>query len=216
MGKINQGILDGFNGKVGTVVGYKVHGKKVMRAYVDKVKDPRTAKQLDARLRFKTLAALAVGFLAAGKQGLDSIAKSCRHTVANSLMRINQGAVHAEGGVAEVEYSELVCSQGPLPQVSFSAASFEEPLKVSVDFAPNSDTPGADADDDVYLFVYEPLSAQGLLSAPVKRSTGAVEMRMPSTWSGLTVHVYGFAIGAGRDNTGKRSRSAFVGTGNVG
>jgi len=95
MGKINQGILDGFNGKVGTVVGYKVHGKKVMRAYVDKVKDPRTAKQLDARLRLETLAALAVGFLAAGKQGLDSIAKSCRHTVANSFMRINQGAVHA-------------------------------------------------------------------------------------------------------------------------
>lgn len=216
MGKINQGILDGFNGKVGTVVGYKVHGKKVMRAYVDKVKDPRTAKQLDARLRFKTLAAIAVGFLTAGKKGLENVAKSWRHTVANSFMRINQGSVHAEGGVAEVEYGSLVCSLGPLPQVGFSAASFEEPLHVSVAFTPNSDTPGADADDNVYLFVYEPESGQGLLSAPVKRSTGTVEMHLPSTWSGMTVHVYGFAIGGGRDNAGRRSLSAYVGTGNVG
>jgi hypothetical protein len=41
-------------------------------------------------------------------------------------------------------------------------------------------------------------------------------MRLPSTWSGLTVHVYGFTIGAGRDNLGLGSPSAYVGTGNVG
>ena len=86
----------------------------------------------------------------------------------------------------------------------------------------------ADADDNVYLFVYEPESGQGILSAPVKRSSAAVEMRLPSTWSGLTVHVYGFTIGAGRDNLGLGSPSAYVdnlglgspsayvGTGNVG
>ena len=216
MGKINQGILDGFSGKVGTVVGYKVRGKKVMRAYVDKVKNPRTKKQLDVRLRFKTLVELATGFLSATRIGLDRVAASLRNTVSNTFMCINQGSVHATDGVAEVEYGSLQCSLGPLPQVGFSAASFDEPLQVSVAFSPNSDTPGADADDDVYLFVYEPVSGQGLLSAPVKRSTASVDMHLPSTWSGLTVHVYGFAVGGGRDNANQRSLSAYIGTGNVG
>ena len=216
MGKINQGILDGFSGKVGTVVGYKVHGKKVMRAYVDKVKDPRTAKQMDARLRFKTLAALAVGFLTASKTGLERIAASWRHTVANAFMRINQGAVTVADGVAEVDLSALVCSVGALPQVGFGQADYTEPLTAKVDFAPNSDTPGAADEDEVYLFVYEPSSGQGMLSAPAQRSTGTVEVNLPSTWSGVEVHVYGFALGKGRDNDGKHSNSAYIGSGIVG
>ena len=216
MGKINQGILDGFNGKVGTVVGYKVNGKKVMRAYVDKIRNPRTSLQMDNRLRFKTLAQLASAFLSATTIGLECVAKSLRHTVSNSFMRVNQAAVSATGGEAEVDYGSLTCSLGGMPQVAFGNASFAEPQRVGVTFSPDADMSRTDAQDKVYLLVYQPDTNQGLLSAPVLRTTGTLTLRLPASWTGMTVHVYGFAVGDGRNNLGLRSDSSYVGTGNVG
>lgn len=216
MGKINQGILDGFNGKVGTVVGYKVNGKKVMRAYVDKVRNPRTSLQMDNRLRFKTLSQLASAFMSATGIGLERVAKSLRNTVNNSFMKVNQSAVSVRGGEAEVDYGNLTCSLGGLPQVAFGNASFAEPQRVSVNFSASSDMPRTDAQDKVYIFVYQPDTNQGLLSAPVARTAGSVDMRLPGSWTGMTVHVYGFAVGDGRDNSGLRCDSSYIGTGNVG
>lgn len=213
MGKINQGILDGFNGKVGTVVGYKFKGKKVMRAYVDKIRNPRTSKQMDNRERFKTLTQLASAFIGANKIGLERVANSLRNTVNNSFMKVNQGAVSVMGGEAEVDYGSLKCSIGSLPQAGFGNASFAEPQRVSVSYSTSADMPRADAQDKVYLFIYQPDTKQGILSAPALRTTGTVELRVPGSWTGLTVHVYGFAVGDGRDNSGLRSDSSYVGTG---
>lgn len=213
MGKINQGILDGFNGKVGTVVGYKIFGKKFMRAYVDKIHNPRTSPQQDNRERFKTLTQLASAFLGAINIGLQRVAKEMRNTACNSFMRINHGAVSVMGGEAEVDFGSLKCSLGALPKVGFGNASFAEPLRVSVSYDTSADMPRADAQDKVYLFVYQPDTREGLLSAPELRNTGSVEVRVPSTWTGLTVHVYGFAVGDGRENSGLRSESTYVGTG---
>lgn len=216
MGKINQGILDGFNGKVGTVVGYKFKGKKVMRAYVDKIRNPRTSLQMDNRERFKTLTQLASAFIGANKIGLERVANSLRNTVNNSFMKVNQGAVSVMGGEAEVDYGSLKCSIGSLPQAGFGNASFAEPQRVSVSYSTSADMPRADAQDKVYLFVYQPDTKQGILSAPALRTTGTLELPVPSTWTGLTVHVYGFAVGDGRDNAGLRSDSSYVGTGVIG
>lgn len=216
MGKINQGILDGFNGKVGTVVGYKFKGKKVMRAYVDKIRNPRTSLQMDNRERFKTLTQLASAFIGANKIGLERVANSLRNTVNNSFMKVNQGAVSVMGGEAEVDYGSLKCSIGSLPQAGFGNASFAEPQRVSVSYSTSADMPRADAQDKVYLFVYQPDTKQGILSAPALRTTGTLELRVPSTWTGLTVHVYGFAVGDGRDNAGLRSDSCYIGTGIIG
>lgn len=216
MGKINQGILDGFNGKVGTVVGYKFKDKKVMRAYVDKIRNPRTSLQMDNRERFKTLTQLASAFIGANKIGLERVANSLRNTVNNSFMKVNQGAVSVMGGEAEVDYGSLKCSIGSLPQAGFGNASFAEPQRVSVSYSTSADMPRADAQDKVYLFVYQPDTKQGILSAPALRTTGTLELPVPSTWTGLTVHVYGFAVGDGRDNAGLRSDSCYIGTGIIG
>ena len=43
MGKVRMGILDGFKGKVGTVVGSFWKGKKVMRAYNEFPSNPAPA-----------------------------------------------------------------------------------------------------------------------------------------------------------------------------
>ena len=58
MGKIKQGILGGFKGKVGTVIGASWNGIAYMRGLAQSVKNPKTAAQLQQRAYFKDLQSL--------------------------------------------------------------------------------------------------------------------------------------------------------------
>ena len=58
MGKIKQGILGGFKGKVGTVIGASWNGITYMRGLAQSVKNPKTAAQLQQRAYFKDLQGL--------------------------------------------------------------------------------------------------------------------------------------------------------------
>ena len=53
MGKIKQGILGGFKGKVGTVIGASWNGIAYMRGLAQSHKNPKTAAQLQQRTFFK-------------------------------------------------------------------------------------------------------------------------------------------------------------------
>jgi hypothetical protein len=53
MGKIKQGILGGFRGKVGTVIGASWNGIAYMRGLAQSHKNPKTAAQLQQRAFFK-------------------------------------------------------------------------------------------------------------------------------------------------------------------
>lgn len=53
MGKFNQGILGGFTGKVGGVVGARSRGQWIYRAYQGVVKNPKTLAQTKQREQFK-------------------------------------------------------------------------------------------------------------------------------------------------------------------
>lgn len=53
MGKFNQGILGGFTGKVGGVVGARSRGQWIYRAYQGVVKNPKTIAQTKQREQFK-------------------------------------------------------------------------------------------------------------------------------------------------------------------
>jgi hypothetical protein len=61
MGKIKQGILGGFLGKVGGVVGGNFKGIATMRAMPLSVANPRTAAQVGNRARFSYVTAFAAG-----------------------------------------------------------------------------------------------------------------------------------------------------------
>lgn len=53
MGKFNQGILGGFTGKVGGVVGARSRGQWIYRAYQGVVKNPKTIAQTRQRNQFR-------------------------------------------------------------------------------------------------------------------------------------------------------------------
>lgn len=219
MAQIRGNLFGGFTGKLGLTYGRYVHGVNLGANMPTKRGDKKaSAQQKDLMERFAALGTMASGFLNAIRMGLKVAAKTMGPLVSefDAFVRINKDAVHVEGGRPDVDFGDIKIAKGNLPPVGFSAASFEEPLRVSVTFTPNSDSIGADAGDNVYLVLYEPQSKQSVMSAPVQRSSGSIEVRVPSTWAGMAVHCYGFAIGNGRDNMGVISNSAYIGTGNIG
>ena len=59
MGKIKQGILGGFKGKVGTVIGSSWNGIAYMKGQAQSVRNPKTAAQMTQRNFFKEVQELA-------------------------------------------------------------------------------------------------------------------------------------------------------------
>lgn len=217
MGKVQVGILDGFVGKVGTVVGSFWKGLPVMRAYKRVVKDANTNAQQLIRTRFTAITSLASAFLYAIRMGFKQVARSRKITEGDYFVKKNWECVHADTpGTTTIDYTELVLAQGNLPEVLFGNASFAEPLQVSVPMTDTTGVIGADAHDKVYLFVYSPEAGAGVISdGRNTRADESASVNVPAYWNGHRVHVWGFAIGNGTDNKGIVSDSRYLGSGTI-
>ncbi len=211
MAFIYQGILGPFIGKVGPSVGYLWRGKACVRAYRRYINYPNTpAQQTEkdwfvAMVRFAAVArpALKIGFL---KHALEAKMTEC-----NYFVRENKRCFSMEEGSVRVDYSRLTLSRGSAADVFFKPARFEEGEVVSVDFEKNAMSLRASSEDRVYVYAYCPESAEGCLSAPVPRRSKCVSMRLPESWSGKDVHLYGFV----EDREGRTSNTTYIGMGRV-
>lgn len=216
MARVFGAVLGKNSGKIGQVNFWVVKGTQFNRAMPVVRKDIRpTSEQLDVREKFATLGKLASAFQAVSKIGLKGMMDKAYENAISVFVQKNQDAVSVMGGAAEVDYGSLKCAAGPMPGVAFGNATFTEALKVAVTYTATSDEPGTDAQDQVYIAVYQPDTNQLMLSAPALRNAGSVEVRVPSTWTGLTVHVYGFAVGGGNDNKDDLTNSSYIGTGTI-
>jgi hypothetical protein len=218
MATVNCGILDGFIGKVGTVVGSFWKGTPVMRAYTRNRHDVKSERQLLERLRFKTLSELSSGFLDASIIGLRRAAAARHITESNLFIAQNFGMVVASGlDSVDIDFTGLTVAKGSLPGVHFNSPLFDTPQQVDVNFDTNLECKGAHADDEVYIFVYSPDAKYGVLSAAVMRNDGSVSVKVPSHWNGTKVQVYGFAVGAElSERPGETSMSSYIGSGTIG
>ena len=220
MAKLRGNLFGNFQGKLGLSYGRMVHGVNLGA----NMPTPRgkgyiyTASEKDRMERFKVLAQLASAFQGANDLGLKAKAKQMGPLVSpfDAFMNLNSPAVSVVGGEAEVDYGSIICSKGKMPIVAFGNASFAEPARVSVSFQTSADQPGTDALDKVYCLIYQPDTNQAIITPGAARTTGSVDQRVPTAWTGMTVHVYGFAIGGGEDNKGIACDSSYIGTGNIG
>ena len=218
MAKVNWGILDGFIGKVGTVVGSFWKGKAVMRAYKRQVRDRNSEAQQIARIRFAAIGRLSGAFLPAIRVGFQAVARRQQMTEGDIFVRENWGHVHGDiSGGATVDYEDFVVAQGHLPEVQFGNATFENPLQVDVPINDSASVIGSHRDDIVYVFVYSPEACAGILSDTGVRVDEEVSIHVPAYWNGHRVHVWGFAKGADANdlNPGVLSNSRYLGSGTI-
>lgn len=212
MAKISWGILDGFIGKVGTVVGSFWKGKPVMRGYKRQIRDAHTEAQQLVRTRFAAINSLSSAFLSAIRIGFAETARSRRTTEGNVFVKLNWDFVHADSpGSATVDYTDLALSKGNLPAILFGNASFSTPNTVVVAISDPASAIGADPEDLAYIFVYSPEDGSGVLAAPKMRSDSEITCGVPDYWAGQRVHVYGFGLGV----EGNVSDSRYIGSGTI-
>ena len=124
MGKIKKGILGGFNGKVGTVIGSSWRGIAYMRSLPQNVRNPRTEPQVRQRSKFtETLKflkpltpMLRVGWKHYGhRQSAFNAATS--YTIANAIV--------GELPNFEIDASRVLISRGSLTQAINATAAID-------------------------------------------------------------------------------------------
>ncbi|MBP5528351.1 MAG: hypothetical protein J6X79_07880 [Bacteroidales bacterium] len=216
---MRMGILDGFIGKVGTVIGSFWKGKKLMRGYNEFPSNPKTPSQKLQRAKFALLGVMGGALLKALQIGLRSYADKRVSTEVGEFVRLNLGNVSGTVNHLEVDYEELILSKGGLTPVSLGEANFSTPKRVGVPIENGyiNDKVNS-ANDKVYLVVYNTTLQQAMISdGSTTRSDSEVKLDVPGNWQGDYVEVWAFVKAA--DNTPHDpeavSTTIYAGTGTI-
>lgn len=151
MGVIKKGVLGGFSGKVGPVVGSSWKGIDVMRAMPQSVANPRTAKQVEQRRKFT-----------AASQFASSILDSWIHPIINRQARRMSGYnLFMQWNIDRMVIQEgqdfehpLVVSKGHYENMEISGIEVTDKA-VTVYFTDESIDDHPSGDDEIYFLVVE-------------------------------------------------------------
>lgn len=189
-------------GSFAGAVGYIDQQRRVqMRSKPEAYHDANTKEQRVVRTKFLAISSLAQACKNVAL-GLTPQAKSKGISLRNMFVKANYRSIEVSADqqgnlITDVDYTLLELARGTNPLVSFGSPDFNEPLSVVVNFTPNTDLPGADASDLVYIAAFNPGDGRAMISTPVRRDLAAhtITLQVPNSWNGETVHVYGFTQG---------------------
>lgn len=199
MGRISKGILGGFSGTVGTVIGGTWKGIDYMRSQPAR----RTRRSSEAQLQQQAKFAIAVKFV----QSLSGLFMTSfrnyavRMTGTNNALRYT--LKHGITGIYPnygINYSMVLVSRGDLPNGGNPAAVAAAGSMVNFSWTDNSGIGRAEPTDKAILVVYCPADNTALYTTGSNaRSTGA-EALDAGIFSGKVVETYiGFISEDGRE-----------------
>ena len=201
MGKIRKGILGGFSGKVGTVVGASWRGIAYMRSLPLKVRNPRTQPQLEQRSKF----ALTLNFLKpmTGLLRVGWKMYSHRQSPFNAAMSYAiANAITGSYPNYAVDPGKVMISRGALsPAVNATATAASSGGGIYFDWDDNSGSSTAKVTDRTLVAVVNPAKSEAVFdTAGGTRTDASQSVNAPSGWVGDTVHAYmGFVSDDGRE-----------------
>jgi hypothetical protein len=199
MGTIKQGILGGFSGKVGTVIGGSWKGIAYMRSQAQSVSNPQTTGQVNQRTKF-TLAleflkpiteAIRVGFkLYAQKQTAFNAAMS--YTLANAISGTSSDDY-------ALDYANALISRGSLNGADNGTAASSSG-NIVVSWNDNSGVSSALATDVAIIAILNPTKGEAVTDTTAAvRSTTTETIGLPADWVGDNVEAYlGFVSADGK------------------
>lgn len=211
MGKLTSGILGPFTGRLGTAVGYMWKQRACVRSYRPHINFPNTPLQQEQHNWFIGMVRFAATANPALKLGFRTLSYDASMTEGNYFVMKNKQHFHMEESGLTVDYDKLQIAAGPAADVYFKSPRFEPNETICVDFDKNSFSIRASSEDSVYLYIYSPALAKGILSAPTARRAKQVRISLPQEWSGAEVHIYGFVV----DRERRASNSTYIGVGRV-
>lgn len=177
MATFKQGILGGFSGKVGGVIGSSWKGIDTMRSQPSSVTNPRTNAQVSNRTRFKSVSQLAAAMLTTIVKPLnDRFAQ--KMSGFNDFCQRNATAFDSTGAFVP---ANLELSKGKLTPPSYLTQTGSMDDIVQVSFS-NDITGSFDSGSDKVFAVVlaSDGSVLGVSSGVALRSSGAVQVEAPN------------------------------------
>ena len=153
MGKISQGVLGGFSGKVGNIVGGTWKGIDYMRIKPSNVANPRTQGQVDQRTKFSNV----LNFL----QPMTEFLRVGYKLYANKMTQFNsamsyqlQNAITGVYPDFSIDYTKVLVSKGALLRAEATTGVSTEAGVVQLSWTDNSASGGAKATDKALIMLY--------------------------------------------------------------
>ena len=182
MGKIYQGILGPFSGKVGTVVGSVRKGQGYMRGLATSKKDARTTAQLTQRQKFTMSHLLLkpiVPYLRVGFRGYTGVQTPYNAGTSHAVKECIVGKYPNLG----FDPSKLTISSGSLEAVEVYSVSIKNNV-ASFSWTDNSDGLHAFIHDFAMPMVYNFTKCKAIYSLEsVSRVDAKATLNIPASWS---------------------------------
>lgn len=200
MGTYKKGILGGFTGTVGSVVGAKWRGKYVMRSLPDRGDYVSTPSQLEQQAKFtKVIKFLTPMKMIVGKYfGQPSGTKSKFNLASSYHLKY---ALVDVAGEPEMDFSKVIISKGDLQGLMDGemVALANQELKIS--WINNSAMGFAHDNDPLLLVVYaEALNLYSVQVAVATRADESYVLQLPAYLSGIEVQAWAsFATANGKE-----------------
>jgi hypothetical protein len=188
MGKIPQGILGGFSGKVGNIIGASWKGIAVIKARPLSVANPKTAGQVMQRGKMKALVAFARLILAVIIKPLNDRFAS-KESGYNKFVSQNMQAVNSTG---VIDSTKLIIATGKMQAPIMTIASTGQTTGTLLCAAQPNDTYALPT-DKFYGIVINPttLAIQAIISGNFTRTQLATAQTFTGTGFGVTLHITG-------------------------
>ncbi len=197
MAKLHQGILGGFSGTVGSVIGYRRNNQWFMRARPRFVANPRTEAQQAHRRQFGDMVSLASKLLPALKVGMRHYAPQHVMTAGNAFVHLNWTR---EGAIS---LKDMRLSVGPVPMVTFTEITVENGV-LTLRWDKNLHHHGAKNEDTIKIYAYN--EEQGLTQcvATAERRSRRLSTLLPDAFR--DAHLWALI----EDSMGRTSDSQYL------
>lgn len=191
MATFEKGILGGFSGKVGNVVGSRWRGKNVMRSLPQRGKYTPSEKQEEQRDKFKTV----ISFLSPLTDILNEYFGSpqgdkSRYNLATSYHLKNAVESTALGMV--MEYSKVLISKGDLRGIDGGTVAAAAAQTLNFTWQDNSGQGKATATDAFMVVIYVPDLGMYYTNLDVAtRDATTASITLPNYMASFEVEVWG-------------------------
>ena len=185
-----KGILAGFSGKVGTVVGGNWKGVDYMRGKPGYYVNPQTEAQQNQRAKVGTIVRLLRPMTDILRIGFKK--QAVRMSAFNAATSYNMAhAIYGNYPDFEIDYSKVMVSQGKLPVAQNPDVSSPGEGQVAFSWEDNSSDKGAMPNDRAFLVVVEP--EKGKVVSVMEgnmRVEGSQVIDLPDGFEGMEVQCY--------------------------
>lgn len=189
MGTINKGILGGFSGKVGSVVGGSWKGIDYMRSKSSRRNFKPTQLQLEQQLKFTLAIRFVQTFSGLVEVSFGNFA--VRKTGFNSAVSYTlKNAITGTYPVYSIQYADVLVSRGDLPNVLAPTVTAAGGSIVNWNWTDNSGVGIARATDRAILVVYCPAFNQCVYTTGSANRSVRTDSLDLGSFSGQDVHTW--------------------------